>query len=137
ELAKSASAVAGGDPLAVLDRERAALRDIGQALEKASFKNLAWLVNQEVQPGQVMLVQAVRYFFRRAIETNPELARGLQFTRMENLTEAQASGFRQLEEAFKTHGQRLDRALDDLIAVATQTRDAVLALKEAHRRHGY
>src|SRR5207248_1391444 len=74
-----------GAPAAVLDRERAALREVATALEKAGHRNLAWLFGREVQPGQSLLVLAVRFYFRRAVETTPELARGLQFSRMENL----------------------------------------------------
>src|SRR6185369_14578505 len=78
---------------------------------------------------------AVRYFFRREVETNAELARGLAFTRMEALGAAQEAGFAALAEALSTRGQQLEDLLGDVRAVVAQTHERVLDLQgELHRQ---
>ncbi len=120
-----------GDQTALVEREKETLKEMSAVLDRAGHRNLAWLVGQEVQPGQALIVLAVRFFFRRAVETSPQLAAGIQFTRMENLTEAQAHGFRDLDAALRSHGQRMEEALGSLTAVVAEARDAAVQARDA------
>src|SRR5436305_554233 len=113
------------DQAAVVSYQKAAVEEMAAILERARYKNLAWLVGHEVHAGQGLLVVATQYFFRRAVETNPELARSIQFTRMESLTQAQSAGFHHLEQLMQSHGQKLDGLLDGLMEVAVETRGRV------------
>jgi tetratricopeptide (TPR) repeat protein len=125
-----------GDQAAVLAREQTAIREMAAVLEREHYPNLAWLIGQEVQNGQGLLVLAVKYYFRREVETNEELARSLEFTQLENLSETQVAGFKLLEQILHSHSARLDQLLDDVLAVAFETRDAVLDLLTEQRRQG-
>src|SRR5262249_38794878 len=124
------------DPEAVLAQQQATIQELARLLEHEGFKNLAWLIAHEVQSGQGLLVIAVQYFFRRAVENNRELARSIQLSRMESLTQAQATGFQQLEALLRNHGQELEALLDGLMAVAEEMRDAVLDIHAEQQKHG-
>jgi len=105
---------AHGSQATILDTDRAALADMGTRLTQANFKNLAHLVCHQVQPDQALLVVAVRYFFRREVESNETLARSLQFNQMETLSESQRRSFQQLDAALSTSGHKVESALNDL-----------------------
>ena len=61
-----------------------------------------------------LLVVAVRYFFRRAVETDRELFQGLTFVQIEGLGQAQEAGFAALAEVLAQHGQRIEELLGEL-----------------------
>jgi serine/threonine protein kinase len=122
------------DQTSLVDRERSTLKEMGTELEKAGYRNLSWLISQEVQPGQALLVLSVKFYFRREVENNPELAASIQFTRTENLTENQAEGFRQLDDALQTHGRRIEEVLAGLATVVTEARDAAVEARDASAR---
>ena len=125
------------DPQAVLAAEKTALNDIAAEFKKANLDGLAWLLEQQPRPGQSVLVVSVRYYFRRRVEDDAELARLLQFTAMENLTEAQQQGFRQLDEGLKVHAERVEEAVAGLAGAAAEMRDAALDLRsEMEQMHG-
>ena len=77
-----------------------------------------------------LLVVAVRYFFRREVETDTQLYQGLTWTRMENLGEAQEKGFAALTDALAAHGQRLEELLGDVRDVVIETRVELLGQPE-------
>ena len=118
-----------GDPQAVLAAEKTALNDIAAEFKRANLDGLAWLLEQQPRPGQSVLVVAVRYYFRRRVEDDEVLARLLQFTAMETLTEAQQQGFRQLDEGLKVHAGRVEEAVAGLAGAAAEIRDAALDLR--------
>src|SRR5206468_830003 len=99
------------DQEAVLARQRAAIEEMVTILERQQYSNLAWLVGHEVQPGQGLLVVAVQYFFRRAIEGNEELRTAMQLGRLDRMNETQEAGFLQLEVLLETHGQKVELLL--------------------------
>jgi serine/threonine protein kinase len=125
------------DPQALVARQKQAIEEMAEILSLAGLQSLALLLRQQPHPGQSVLVVAVRYFFRREVEQDAELARGLQFTALEGLSEAQQQGFAHLEETLTIHGSRVEEALGDVHAVVTETRDAVLDLHaELQRMQG-
>jgi hypothetical protein len=54
-----------------------------------------------------ILAVGVRYYFRREVETDEELSRGLTFAKLEALGEAQETGFAALTKALTQQGERL------------------------------
>src|SRR5262249_37008776 len=65
------------DPAALLEAERQALAGLAGEVEGGGHAALAWLLRQPAQPGESLIVIAVRYFFRREVEADAELAQRL------------------------------------------------------------
>jgi serine/threonine protein kinase len=126
ELARSAGAFARfSDPQAVLDAEWQAVEQTAGELRQAGYKNLAHLLSLRPGEGAPLLVVAVRYFFRRAVEGDAELHRGLSWASWENLAESQRQGFDDLTTVLNDHG----RQLDDLLGLVGEIREAVLDIR--------
>src|SRR5262249_36502876 len=135
ELARLAGTFATfGDPKALLDAERRALAGLADEVEKAGFTTLAWLLRTPVEAGPARGVVAVRYFFRREVEADPQLARQLVFSHVEGLGRAQEEAFDQLDAALRDHGQRLDQKLNDVADAVAGLRETVLDLREELQR---
>src|SRR5262249_36088553 len=124
--AEGAADLARFDGDGVLEREWQALEGLAGSLRQAGYAALAQLVALKPAGGPPLLVLAVRYFFRRAVEQDAELHRGLSWARWEALGEAQERGFAGLDEALTAHGRRLD----EWLAVLTEVRAAVLDLRQ-------
>ncbi|MFO0821955.1 MAG: hypothetical protein U0792_02360 [Gemmataceae bacterium] len=117
DLADKAGAFAAySDPDALVKAEKAALFRLGKEVQDAGFRTLGWLLAQPAQGSQSVVVVAARYFFRREVETNSTLFRGLQFTAVESLGEAQKEGFRGLDESLTAAADRLDETLAEAAA---------------------
>jgi uncharacterized protein YoxC len=113
DLAQRAGAFARhADPQAVLAAEKEALNGLGAEVTAAGFPALGALLARPAHAGQSVVVVAVRYFFRREIERNPQLFQGLQFSATEALAEAQRAGFDRLAECLEESNTHLDAALD-------------------------
>ncbi len=145
ELALRAGPMANrSDPQAVLAAEKQALHDMAAALKEEKLESLAWLLEQQPQPGQSVLIVGVRYYFQRQVEEDAALSRRLQFTSMEGLTESQQKGFQQLDEGLKAYAGRVEEAMADLVEAAEQIRglageirDHALDLRsEMEKMHG-
>jgi serine/threonine protein kinase len=124
------------DPQALLQAEWQGVQDVSKELETMGCRSLGWLLQQRPHSGMPLLVVAVRYFFRREVEADAELFRGLSFQQLEGLTQAQATGLRDLHHALGQHGQRLEEMLDTLLQAVVETRDAVLDLRAEMQRQG-
>ena len=101
-------------PQALLQAERHALRTLADAIDRAGFPALAWLLHQPAQAGQSLIVVAVRYFFRREIESDQYLRNLLILSNVEDLGRVQEEALHQLDETLDQHGQRLEEALDEV-----------------------
>ena len=117
------------DPQARLEHDRRVLGEIASELA-AEYPHVARLLAQEPQPGQSLLVVGIQYFFRRAVESDPELARGLTLSKLEHLTEQQNAGFANLDAILKDQGERLDTLLDEIHTLVSETHDVVLDLRD-------
>src|SRR5262249_51071173 len=113
------------DPEVLLDAEWKVLKGIGQTLEQAGHRRLAWFVALRPASAQSLPVPGVRYFFRREIESDPELFQGLAFTKLTALQASQAQGFAALETLLKTNAQRLEQLLADVRLIVQQTHQDV------------
>jgi serine/threonine protein kinase len=133
EVARAAAGWARhADAQAVRAAEAAALSGIARQLERQQCRSLAWLVRQRPHGGPPLLVLAVRYFFRREVEADAEVAHGLTFQQIEGLSQAQAQGFDNLGAALAEHRQRVE----ELINVARDTHNAVLDVRAELQRLG-
>src|SRR5262249_23202536 len=72
------------DPAAQLELERRAVKGIAEVLGH-EFKYLRAFLMIESDKSECLIAAAVRYFFRRAVEQDEELARGLQFAQFERM----------------------------------------------------
>jgi hypothetical protein len=130
ELADAAGAFARFvDMAAVTKAEREALESLADEVEQAGHRSLAWLLQQHAQPGESLVVVGVRFFFRREVETDAELARRISFGQLEALTSHQQEAFQRLDLALTQYGDRLGEALDGLTDVVIDLRDDVRALR--------
>lgn len=102
------------DPQAVLEAQWGAVEQMAEELRRARFATLAYFISLRPEQGVSLLVMAVRYFFRRQLETDTELFQGLNITLVENLSQQQVAGFAALADALTRHGQRLQELLGDV-----------------------
>ena len=86
------------NPAAGLDAAVAAVTAVADALA-ADAPNLARVLRAGTADGPPLLVTAFLFFFRRAVEVTPELARGLTFDLLHTLARDQARGFEKLDRA--------------------------------------
>jgi hypothetical protein len=106
--------------------------------------NLARLLRKPTPSGPPLLVAAFAYFFRREVETNQELARGLQFETLRQLSTEQAQAFAEVDKAIQVLGQKFDQVFEQLErieavvvetqAVATATHGVVLDMQAELQR---
>ena len=118
------------DPHSLLQAERGALRGMADELEKACFHSLAWLLRQPAQAGDSLIVVAVRYFFRSAIDADPSLRSYLVLAHAEEISRGQEEGFQKLDAAFNHHGERLTEALDEVAEAVAVLRESMLDLRD-------
>jgi len=87
------------------------------------------MLSLEVRPNESLLIVAVRYFFRRAVEEDAQLFQGLAFAQLEAIKNDQEKGFASLHAVLQQHGHRLEEILD-------QTRVGMLNVEDEQRRRG-
>jgi hypothetical protein len=124
------------DPHALLDAEWQALDSVAAAFRAHGYPALAQLLSLRPRDGLPLLAVAVRYFFRREVESDPQLFHGLALDRLERLGSAQEAGYSALASALAQHSGRLEQLLDDVLAVVTQTHGDVKDIKSALEQHG-
>jgi hypothetical protein len=75
---------------------------------RESYPNLCKLLVMRTTPGSrpSILAVAVHYYFRREVETDPELFRGLAITKLGALEEAQEQGRRSCPSSSAGTGRR-------------------------------
>src|SRR5262249_52019661 len=121
-----------GDPEALLEAEWQEVHLLADLLRRAGHPTLAYLVALRVGDETPLLVLAVRFFFRREVETDPELFPTLAWANLDVLRPRQDVAFAVLVDYHET----LARALDDVRRTALATHDAVLDVLEEQRRVG-
>jgi serine/threonine protein kinase len=124
------------DPAALLDAEWRTLDGVAAELRQAGYPTLADFVALRAGDGPPLLAVALGYFFRRQVESDEQLFKGLAFARLERLAEGQEQGFAALADALATHGQRLEQLLGDVRDVVVETHADVLDIKAEVQRQG-
>jgi len=103
------------------------------------FPNLGKLLRQRAAEGPPLLISAYAYFFRREVETDDELAHGLFFDGLRQLSASQAKSFAEVGKALNSLGDQFERVfeqLDRIETVAVETHGAVLDLQVELQRLG-
>jgi formylglycine-generating enzyme required for sulfatase activity/tRNA A-37 threonylcarbamoyl transferase component Bud32 len=121
------------DPTGMVD---GAEQVIGQIADDfaSSYPNLAKLLRQRPSGGPPLLVSAFSFFFRRAVETNGELARGLFFDGLRQMSAAQDKAFDEVGQALNSLGSQFDQVfeqLDRIENVGMATHTVVVETQEA------
>jgi serine/threonine protein kinase len=108
------------------------------------YPNLARLLRQPTAEGSPLLIAAFAYFFRREIETDSQLAHGLFWDGLRDLSASQEQAFEEVGKALTTLGDRFDQVFEQLAhieevvvetqAVAVATHGAVLDLQVETQR---
>jgi len=102
---------------------------IAGLLRRYRYASLAHFITLGRDQGTPLLATGVRYFFRRAVEKDEQLFRGLAIAGIERLGETQERGFRELEALLDGQAQRLEGLLDAVFAQLGEIKEAV---GEAH-----
>jgi len=126
------------DPQGLIEESRRAVAGVADALAE-SYPNLARLLRAPTPAGPPLLAAAFCYFFRREVETDDELAHGLFFDGLRQLSAAQAKAFGEVGKALAALGGQFDAVFEQLgrieaavvetHAVAVETHGAVLDLQ--------
>lgn len=85
----------------------------------AEFPDLGKLLRQPPAGGPPLLVAAFCYFFRREVETNAELAHGLFFDGLRQLSASQATAFGEVNKALTSLGDQFDQVFEQLGRIET------------------
>jgi Protein kinase domain len=117
------------DAPALLEAEWRLVGALAEALVEAGWDNLGRLLALRPAEGESVLALGARYFFRRAVEKDEVLFRGLAFARLEKLSQAQEQGFAALADALAREGQRLEELLTDVRETVVEAHGAVLDLQ--------
>lgn len=119
-----------------LAAEAAALDALAGELAERGYRHLGRLLALRPAGGAPLLTVAFRYFFRRAVETDPQLFHGLAWVRWEEMAGDQQRGFARLEQALADQGLRLERGLDAVLAEVRGVHSAALDVRAEQRRQG-
>jgi len=111
ELAREAGSFARFvDPQELLDAEWKVVRQVANELLSAGHRNLGRFLGLRPRDRSPLLRIAARYFFRRAVEEDGQLFRGLAFSQLEAVLRSQRQSFDALGGL--QHSQR--QAFDEL-----------------------
>jgi formylglycine-generating enzyme required for sulfatase activity/tRNA A-37 threonylcarbamoyl transferase component Bud32 len=124
------------DPTALVEGAWQAVTQVAAALTPMCPK-LASLLQQRPAGGPPLLVAAFAYFFRRQVETTPDLACGLLWDGLRQLSAAQEAAFQQVGAALTDLGEHLEKILDQLDRieiVVLETHAAVLDIQAEMKR---
>lgn len=125
-----------GTPGTLIQAEWLVLEQMGATLMQQGFVNLGHLLSLQPAEGRSLLVLAVRYFFRRAVEEDAKLFKGLAWASWDQLTDAQRQGFEGLRQALSQRGEELDRRLQQLQHHLAGIHGAVLEIQREQQRQG-
>jgi len=131
---QSSDLIRHSDPQARLEAEYRHLDALAADLRQAGYPTLAHFLALRASGDTPLLLVAVRYFFRREIERDPELFQGLTHVQLEGLSRSQEAGFDALADALSHQGQALTKLLDDVHGVVVQTHEAVQDLRSELRQ---
>lgn len=111
-------------PLEILDSELRLVERIGDELRREGCGNLAALLTVCLPQSPPILVTTVRYFFRRQVETDQELFRGLVWEKLGTLEGALGA----MAETLTRNGEQLKYLLSDMHQQTDQQLKELLVL---------
>src|SRR5205807_8662241 len=101
------------DQAGLIEEAQRAVAGVADALSEG-HPNLSRLIRQSTPAGPPLLAAAFCYFFRREVESNEELAHGLFFDGLRQLTAGQARAFAEVGKALGTLGGHFDELFEQL-----------------------
>ncbi len=124
------------DPHERLRHDLQAVGGMANYLRQKGYPHLGGLLELQVSQGRSLLVTAVRYYFRREVESDRALFQGLVFCQVEQLDEKQARGFAGLNQVLAKQDDRLEELLKhsaQTLATAQGAKTAAEAAQTAAR----
>jgi tetratricopeptide (TPR) repeat protein len=119
------------DPQALLDAEwRLVNQSAGELQEHCPNLWRLLVARPKAANRPSLLAVAVRYYFRREVETDSELFQGLAFAKLEAIRESQDRGFAALTDALTRQGARLEGMLKDLMDTLGEINERVKRLED-------
>ena len=123
------------DPQAIIEAEWMLVERTAGELRESCPKLYTILVARTSSGRRPsLLAVAVRYYFRREVESDPELFRGLAFAKLGDIKESQDKGFAALTDALSRQGQRLEGMLRGMKETGEDTNARVLRLEQQIQR---
>jgi formylglycine-generating enzyme len=100
------------DPEALLAAECNVVEEIARELQRLGYRHLGRLLSVTPTRGQPLLAMAAQYYFRRAVEEDQVLARGLSWIKLIAIDRHIEEGFAFLALIQERHGRMLEEILD-------------------------
>ena len=119
------------DPKGMVDGAEQVIGQIADDLA-SEYPNLAKLLRQRPAGGPPILVSAFAYFFRREVETNNELAHGLVFDGLRQLSAAHDKAFGEVNKALTTLGDQFDVIIGQLARIEAVVEETQSVVVETH-----
>ena len=126
---QTASSKRFADPKGMVDSAQQVVSQIADALA-TEFPDLGQLLKQGSGEGPPLIVAAFAYFFRREVETDEELAHGLFFDGLRQLSASQAKAFVEVGKALTSLGGQFEQVFEQLTRIETavvETQTVVVA----------
>lgn len=105
---------AGATTTQIRDAEEGALAQVSLALAERGYSDLAKYIALAPSGEIPLLVLAVQYFFRRAIETDPGLSHLMEVQRLDKIDNRLNKALEGLDNGFRALGTRLDTIFGEL-----------------------
>lgn len=119
------------DPKGLVDGAHQVVGQMADGLA-AEFPNLGKLLRLDIGGGPPLVVSAFTYFFRREVETNGELAHGLFFDGLRQLSASQEKGFGEVNKALISLGDQFEEVFEQLERIETVVVETHGAVLETH-----
>ena len=120
----------------LIDSQEQALADLADTLRGQGYEYLARVLATRPPGGEPLLVLALGYFFRRAVEGDEALFRALSLERQGTMQAASEAGFAALELAMEADAARLEGMLGSVEAAIDDVRELVASQSEQLRAVG-
>jgi tetratricopeptide (TPR) repeat protein len=117
-------------PATMVEEAHRAVAGVADALHQ-EYPNLARLLRTPTRSGPPLLASAFAYFFRREVETDDELANGLFFDGLRQLSASQAKQFGEMGKAIDRLGERFEQAIEEVLQELERIRLAAEAAARA------
>jgi len=121
---------AGADTQKLKESEEEVLKYTGAQLAVNGYDNLASYISLAPSGDSPLLVLAVQFFFRRAVESDSGLAHMLQVQKLEQIDNRLATALDGLDEGFRSLGDKLDDAFGELSTQVSEVQSSVDSVHE-------
>ncbi len=131
------------EPQALIDAEWQVLEQVTASLREAGYSALAYFLSLRPHGQTPLLAVAVRYFFRRELESDAQLSAAMTFAQMERLQALQEAGYDALHVVLTKQSARFEElmagalvVLEQINVVVAETHGDVKQIQATLDRHG-